>query len=821
VILLFLFWCLGFQDASWPDLPPKLKENAEIRQKYEDELQNGSPEQRRAAAQVILPALAEADPAAQADFLLAIVARNEVDGIADVPAALRRLEANWKPFSARIEEVLIAGVNDHSSDAQAIVLHGALRAAGILELSGPSRVSAIGTYLGISGFAPDAREALRVITRHEFRNAADFDSWWQGNRDRSRTEWIASAADQATTEVVSLWTDLLASNPAKALDALQHERLEIRVLAIGRLASVTAEAVDSKGRSVSEVVSKALQSEVNPSLRGDLVRLVPRIFPEGNHVAVLEELVRAPLETDAVRMAACETLVRARPVEDATRSLVDLVAGFYSQSAVDRGTLAVRAKLVSSLFQIVNSNPVAADLLRPIDTATPATSPNPGAATETYLARLEGALRTALVFETAPELVGSLLRLTGAIGVNQDLIALVGGFIIRPQLTTRERQAAIEAYGAIVGRVGITDEYRNTLAQLLQSPDEQVRFAAAGALASTKDAAAFVLLSERLLDKDESEAMRERLLRQLAKSKAIGTVENLLKYTMTKRENEFGLYRSVLEKNINGDVEMRFLAIETMLQRPDWELAWRLDTGLPAFDPAGDVVRLAARTMAQVGWAMQIVPIPAANDALVLEAFARLTAAEAAQPKELKWRKLRAKLLLRLSDDIGAFAVFEQFLPELKTGDELDQLAIDALSAAERASLNERAVALAAKLAPMSTPETSDAVKATVERLRPVESIAVSDPKGTPPAVTEEGGEVKGEDGEGGDGETAADAPGEVPAQDAPAGEPGTEPEPSGSGGGTLDPLTQEDPATQEAAKQPVVEDEPVQGDGAEDGSVD
>jgi HEAT repeat protein len=781
VILLFLFWCLGLQDAPWPELPPKLKENAEIRQKYEDEFQNGSPEQRRAAAQIILPALAEADPAAQADFLLGIVARTEVEGIADVHAALLRLEANWNPFSARIEEVLIAGVNDHSSDAQAIVLHGALRAAGILELSGASRVSAVAAYLGINGFAPDAREALKVITRHEFRNAADFDGWWQENRERPRTVWIASAADQATSEVASLWRDLLASNPAKALDALQHERLEIRMLAIGRLAAVPAKSVDAKGRSISEVVSTALQSEVNPSLRGDLVRLVPRIFPEGEHVVVLQELVRAPLETDAVRMAACETLVRARPVEAATRSLVDLVAGFYSQSAVDRGTLAVRAKLVSSLFQIVNSNPAAADLLRPLEAATPAPSASPGEVTEPYLARLEGALRTALVFETSPELVGSLLRLTGAIGANEDLIALVGGFIIRPQLTTRERQAAIEAYGAIVGRVGITDDYRNTLAQLIQSPDEQVRFAAAGALASTKDPASFVILSERLLNESESEAMRERLLRQLAKSKAIGTVENLLKYTMTKRENEFGLYRSVLEKNINGDVEMRFVAIETMLQRPDWELAWRLDTGLPAFDPAGDVARLALRTTAQVGWALQIAPIPAADDALVVEALARLSAAEAAQPDELEWRKLRAKLLLRISDDVGAFAVLEQVLPMLQTGDELDQLALAALAAAERASLNERAVALAGTLAPMSTPETQEAVKLTVDRLRPSEPIAVGDPKGSPPPETEEGGEA-----EGGTGGTSAEEAAEIPSVDPPAGEPGTEPEPSGGGGGTV-----------------------------------
>jgi hypothetical protein len=363
-----------------------------------------------------------------------------------------------------------------------------------------------------------------------------------------------------------------------------------------------------------------------------------------------------------------------------------------------------------------------------------------------------------------------------------------------------------------VGRVGITDEYRNTLAQLIQSPDEQVRFAAAGALASTKDPASFVLLSERLLDEGESEAMRERLLRQLAKSKAIGTVENLLKYTMTKRENEFGLYRSVLEKNINGDVEMRFVAIEAMLQRPDWELAWRLDTGLPAFDPAGDLARLAIRTTAQVGWALNIVPIPAVDEALVVEAFARLTALEAAQPEELKWRKLRAELMLRISDDLGAFAVLETLLPEMESGQELDQLALAALGVAERASLQERAIALADKLAPMSTADAQEAFKASLDRLRPVEPVVVQDPKGSPPPAGEEGAE-----GEGASGEPPAEGPG----TEVPVVEPGKQPEPSGSGGGTIAPLAQDAPATQEAAKRPAAEDEPKKEDGSEDGSID
>ena len=32
MILFVLLWCLGFQDASWPELPPKLNEDEALRE---------------------------------------------------------------------------------------------------------------------------------------------------------------------------------------------------------------------------------------------------------------------------------------------------------------------------------------------------------------------------------------------------------------------------------------------------------------------------------------------------------------------------------------------------------------------------------------------------------------------------------------------------------------------------------------------------------------------------------------------------------------------------------------------------------------------
>lgn len=820
MILLLLFWCLAFQDASWPELPPKLKENLELRQKYEEELQNGSPEQRRAAAQAILPALAEADPAAQADFLLGLVAREEVEGITDVQLALHRLAGSWNPFGARIEELLVAGAESHGSEGQDMLLRGALRSAGILELSEAKRVQAVAAFLDINGFGPDAREALKIITRHEFRDLASFQQWWAANKERSRTEWIASAADQATSEVVQLWSDLLASDPAKALDALQHERLEIRALAILRLASVPADSLDAQGKPITEVMSSAIASEVNPSLRADLVRLIPRVFPVGQHVDLLKQIVLDPLAGDQVRIAACESLVQARPVDAATRGLVDLVSTVYGDGDAERGTTVVRNKLLSSMFQMVNSNPAAADLLRPKNVPTATPSANPESDPNTELAKLEGALLFAYSFERSPELITSVWRLLGVVSVNNEVLRILGGFMIREDLSIGERQAAIEAYGAIVGRVGITDKYRSALSRQLDSDIEGIRFAAVGALANTKDPQAFVLLSERLLVAD-SEAMRIRLMKQLQKNKAPGTVPNLIKYVMGTREKEFSLYRAVLERNINGDVDARVSAIAAMLERSDYELAWRLDTGMPAFVTEGEgsasVEILSLRTRAQAGWALRMQPVPAADAPIVLEAFTRLAALEAAQPQNLEWPQQRAELLLRLADDAGAFGVFEGFLPQMATGPELDRLAAAALSAAKRASLNERAVALADQLKPMSTPEKAEAWKLLVDELRPVEPEVAGDPKGSPPPADdgEEGAAVNPEG-------TAAETPEELPVVE-PGAEPSKDPEkPSGSGGGDGAEGSQQDPAsTQEPVNPPEGGEDPDASGGSEDGSLD
>ena len=810
MILFVLLWCLGFQDASWPELPPKLNEDEALREQYLSGLQNGGPDERRTAAESIFAALESADPAAAADFLLALAAQDELLETVDMQPALMRHHLSWNAFSARIEEVLVAGLNQDGSSHQKAMVLGALRAAGLLELGAPSRVEAVAAYLGRNGYDPEARRALKRITLREFRDLAQFQAWWEGARAQGRLDWVLSQADAATLEVVGLWRDLIAANPAKALDALQHERVEVRTLALAQLSGLPADAVDAKGQAASTVVYAALTGEVDPRLRVELTRMVPSLFPEGRQVEVLKGLLRDVELPFEVRIAAAEALLRAKPVDAVTLALVEELEAAYALDVEGWGSLAVRVKLISGFFQHVNGNRTVAESLLTgevsVDNAT-ATPP-----TVSPLERVERALSAAIAYESAPEVRVALFRLMGELGSTSQLLGLVFGSASREDLPVEVRQAAIEAFGAVLGRVGVDDSGLNRLGSLLGNENVDVRFAAAGALGSTGDDRAFVMLANRL--KDESEqAMINRLLKQLRKGKVPATMESLLVYVPEDKQRS--LYRDVLDKQINGDEGLRLQAIDVLLTRSDYELAWRLDGALsdPADGEPIDLGREALRTRAQAGWALTNPIPPAADDENVQRILVRLSSMASSQPDELMWPRMQAELRLRMGQDAEGFAMLEGLLPRLESGAELDRLALAAFQAAERAELAElagRAVSLAGGIKPMSTPEAEKALGEVLARLKPAEEIATSDPQpqGSPPPA--EGAAVEeGTPPAEAPAETPAEVPAEVPAEtpqpetpetpETPQTEdPGKDPGPSGNGGGGEQTPKQGEPAKKE-----------------------
>lgn len=814
MILSVLLWCLGFQDASWPELPPKLQEDEALREQYSSGLQNGGPDERRNAAESIFTALDSADPAVAADFLLALAAQDELLEVVDIQPVLQRHHLNWNAFSARIEEVLVAGLTQDEAPSQEAMVFGALRAAGLLELGGPSRVEAVAAYLGRNGFDSDARRALKRITLREFRNQEQFRTWWEGARAQARLDWVLSQADAATLEVVGLWRDLIAANPAKALDALQHERVEVRMQALAQLSSLPKDAVDAKGQITSTVVYAALTGEVNPRLRVELTRRVPSLFPEERQVEVLTELLRDSELPVEVRTAAAEALLRAKPVDAVTLALVEELEAAYALDVEGWGALAVRVKLISSFFQHVNGNRIVAESL--LNGEVSVDNAAASAPTASPLERVERALSAAIAYESAAEVRVALFRLMGELGSTSQMLGLVFGSASREDLPIEVRQAAIEAFGAVLGRVGVDDSGLNRLGSLLGNENVDVRFAAAGALGSTGDDQAFVMLASRL--KDESEAaMVNRLLKQLRKGKVPATVESLLAFTPNDKQRS--LYRDVLDKQINGDEGLRLQAIEVLLSRSDNELAWRLDAALadPAEDAPTDLAREALRTRAQAGWALSNPIPPAADDENVQRILTRLSSMASSQPDELMWPRMQAELRLRMGQDAEGFAMLEGLLPRLESGPELDRLALAALQAAERAALGGRAVSLAGGIQPMSTPEAEKAVGEILARFKPAEEIVTSDPQtqGSPPpaegAVAEEGEPPAGDPSE-----QSAEAPVEKTEPETPeksqAEDPGKTEKPAGNGGGEEPPSGKEEPVQPAKPK-------PTGGDGSEGGN--
>ncbi|MCH2102258.1 MAG: HEAT repeat domain-containing protein [Planctomycetes bacterium] len=715
MILSALLWCLGFQDASWPELPPKLSEDEAVREQYLAGLQNGGPDERRSAAESIFTALESADPAAAADFLLGLAAQDDLLETVDFQPVLLRHHLRWNAFSARIEEVLVAGRSVTDTPHQKALVMGSLRAAGLLELGASSRVESVAAYLGRNGYDPEARKALKRITLREFRDRAQFASWWEIARDQSRLDWVLSQADAATLEVVGLWRDLIAANPAKALDALQHERVEVRMIALTQLSGLPVDAVDSKDQAASTVVYAALIGEVDPRLRVELTRMVPSLFPEGRQVEVLKSMLGDAELSTAVRIAAAESLLRAKPVDEVTMALVEELETAYALDVEGWGPLPVRVKLISGFFQHVNGNRTVAASLFTGDLA--ANNAAVTAPTASALERVERAMSAGIAYESAAEVRVALFRLMGELGSTSQLLGLVFGSASREDLPTEVRQAAIEAFGAVLGRVGVDDSGLNRLGSLLGNENLDVRFAAAGALGSTGDDHAFVMLAERLKSEAEA-AMINRLLKQLRKGKVPATVQSLLAFTPTDKQRS--LYRDVLDKAINGDDQLRLQAMDVLLARSDFELAWRLDAGLQALPPdaPADWGRIAMRTRAQAGWALTNPIPPAADNPSLPGILARLSDLQTAEPEDLGWPRMQAELRLRIGQDAEGFSLLETLLPRMDTGADLDRLALAAFQAAERAQLAERAVSLAASLKPMSTPEVEKAMGEVLARLK-------------------------------------------------------------------------------------------------------
>lgn len=806
MILTLLLWLAGSQDASWPALPPKLQENESLRQVYEAEVQNGSAEGRAEACAALLAALPDAEPAAQAEFLIGLAARNDLDFASQLAPACRRLNLAWSPFSARLEEILRAAVMPDADERLLAIVPGALRVAGALGLEAPTRVEAIAALLDEAPFRSLARAALLRITGREFSSGEAFSVWWESAKGQSRVEWLLAANAELRSEVLGKWKSELASNPARALEAVLSDKREVRELGAQALAAVTAEMVDQKGRHAGEVLDLALARETEPGLRAAFLRRLAPMKEPTERLAMLEKFMLDPNEDVAVRLAACDGLVIPELV---TESFDVLLASLQSSYVRGNGgvkpPLPVRRRLMESMQALLRRE---SDFTKQLwQSALPASAveaPAEGEAAEEgsaepveaaasgpdpRLTALEGLLVVVLNGERDVAALQASYRVIEQVGMSDALYLTMLGIIfpVEGELTELPiMPTSVGALGAVVGRRTASESDVAALAALLAHRDEEVRYAAVQALGSTDDERAYMALAEHLGNAPGTESLSRGILQQLKRSKYSATVPHLLSFVPGDQDRN--RYRDVLERQINGDVALRMQAVRQMLAREDWEMAYRLDRQFPV--PAEGESEAPELTLlrAQVAgyWALAFDPEPKPTDEEVTRALALLAASRALENAPSELALLEGRLHLKVGQHAEAFADLAPLLAGLPVSEDTDALVIATLSAAKEAGLGAAAMELEKTLPGLKLPTTQEQVAALFDSLRPipvepvVQTEAPEQPKaeGSPAPAQEE---PQAEGGQSVD--PAPQAEPEKPAKKDPGGG-GAEPKPEEPGSG-------------------------------------
>lgn len=823
MILLVLLGLLGLQDASWPELPPGLKENPQIVQAYQALAEDGDEEARRGAAQTLLDQLRHADVEAQAGFVLGLEGSGHFP--LDLGPTMRRIQAEWPPFSALVEEGLRAGVDADAPEADLRHASGCLRAARALALSAPARVEAVAACLAVPSLAEEARRALRVITRREFRNLEQFQAWWSEARDQGRAAWLDSALDQASGEVLALWERLIAADPARAADALTSDRVEVRRLGLQSLDAVPEDYRTEEGRSPGEVLAAALAVETDPDLRIRLIREIPRFLRNGEAFHVLGTLVLDEYEVSATRVAAAKAIARIRPTEEAFDQLLRVLEAVYAGSPPLTTSAELRIALLEGLTTLARVDTELVARLEAERAAAAAdasaappeggaegseeaapeggesaegSAPSPAAADR--LNRLDHVLQLARVFESANSPVCKELNAaTAEFGTPRVFLSMLRAAFWAEGLRVDQKQSLIQAYGRLAGRGGNRDEALSFLGGLLESGEAPVRYSAAGALGRLASPRATALLIDRL-GAEDSESMQERLLMQSRFASAPEVLPRLLAFRPSG-ERLRKVYRDTLDKQLNGDAAARLAAVEQMLDRGDAEMAWYLQRRLPepAEDADAEFVRRQRVAQARSIALHTLLGEEAIvfEDQAVQDALARLAERRQAEPVIALWPRLQGELLDRAGRPTDAFEAYAAALPNMNPGQTFDRLAVRALVLAEELERDADGLALAAELPALGNPEQQAAFDAVRGRLQPQ-------------AGEEEGGVI------------AENGGAEAQASPAPA-EPGGEqpqtgggaPAEAGQGGGTTEPDGEDDSGDDGDAQ---AEDGDAQGEGQADG---
>ena len=624
---------LGFlQTVEMPPLPPPLDQNVEAAAAVQALSGGFESEQARAAAAEILGLLGQAEPVAQANFLVQVVGHEAFPKNVGITAAWRRLSGSWPELEGWLMAALLR-------DEDRFELNGALAAIGYLELSNPTMIEATAARLSEERSAEYVRRALFNITRHEFPDAGAFNSWWATARQTKRAAWIAQAFDAAHAREIKLWGKILALDPGAALEAGKSPLRGVRKLAFGTMAEYP-QVVEGDYSPAAEALRDAFYQESDPELRRDLISLIPRFHLGAEAMSLLDQALEASAPGE--RLAAARSLIHVRPVELARVGVVRHLRRVYVQEEGVGNRPEFRSALWNGLREVAEAwsggdadNELSLVLVRALDR-----EPNQQTRNDVYKA-------------------------TGALGWPQFMEVLLPR-ANDDELTAEERSSAMAAMTSIAVAGGEREQLLEILHRMLNH--HELRYRSVQCLRDLKDQRSASPLAIQLAYVEEDFVLRAILAALAELPRSADAIKGLLAYRPAAEFEDD--YVKALASQVGTEDSDLVRSVATGMEKKDMlRIAFRLLDGFPRTELAAASSAALERDYARVlaKWLLQA-ELDGGQIARAEDALARLAQLEEDEPKEGIWPFLQVKLSLKLERPDDADVVLQRLFDLIKAG---------------------------------------------------------------------------------------------------------------------------------------------------------
>ncbi|KAA3605668.1 MAG: hypothetical protein DWQ01_18725 [Planctomycetota bacterium] len=757
-VIAVVLWSLWMQGPR-PNLPAPLDKNQEVVAAYAEGMRSTDLAVRKVAAQRILNALAEAQPEAQAEFLL------RWEGLEEIPVATapawRRIDSKWADLRMYLHNIL----KDRMASSRPRLL-GALKAVGHLEMAAHANVEVVAAFLDDQLYHDPARRALYSLTRRDFRSLDAFLQWWNGGaKDLRRIDWVLNAAESERRRVIAQWDRQLKQNPSLAFEAVRQDLFEVRslgYLALRSLPALPADAEAAKAEKLrrSQALQQAWAQEASPELRRLLVPLIPRFFEGAEAMAILDQALASPLPE--LNLEAARTLQLVKPVGVARTGVLSHLGRVYESAGLLNTGAGYRAAMFTALVAVTEGNGTA--------NADPA---------------LDKILSLALASETDPAVRSKVYSAIGSRG-GPEFMSGLREHVANPkgERSLQDQLAAMQALTRLAVRQKDGADFIEVFRMHLASEIFDLRLQAVQSLTQLRLPQTGPLLAERLAVEQEGRLVREILV-------AIGALPNssgldfLLSYVPPREDREIRVaYQQAVARQLAADKEpagmdpAKFMkAMPALAKNQVWDVAFALVAEISQLEIAdeGQYAQIDRfYTLALAQWLLEG-GLHNGGATRADEAAARLKERMAAEPAAADWPWLLARLENVRRRPAEALAAAQAAAPLLKErpGD-LWPMVLESLALARDANLPQQGLALLQSAGQPQEPFLAAAtdMKAALQGLLPPPPEEPKTPPETAPAPAPQPEPASTEGGQKDGGAEGAETPAPAKAAEQPGDKP-------------------------------------------------